>query len=810
MKYYEDDLRTGLPDRLNDPEKLNPSAIDTAQHQHMVTFGVAFGVKGDLDPDDYNDNPASPDFMKCINSANCIVGQYPDWPGSIGIRSKATVDDLFHATVNGRGDFLTAKDPEELADSLLELMNNILARLGSASAVSINGDSLYGKVSDDVLMFQASYKTNDWSGDVKAYEVDTTTGRVLLDNPKWSAADSLATIAWGSRNILTYDGSSGAEFDPAESSIAWDASLGSDYANIINFVRGQEDISGFRVRNSLLGDIVHSSPVFEEDFVYVGANDGMLHAFEINVTTVSGTKLVSGQEKFAYVPSFVFENLVNLTETAMVHKFFVDLTPTIVSGEGLLGGSGDETILVGGLGKGGKGYFALDITDPANMGTDDVLWEFPNDATSSEVSDMGYSFSKPVVVQTNSTTASEAWVVITGNGYDSPDGRAVLYILNPLSGEVTRKIPTLVSDSDNGLSSPIAVDVNYDRKVDFVYAGDLKGNMWKFDLTGDNSSKWSVAYYGGTPIPTNQPLFQAIDPSGFPQPITSKPEVMFHPRKHGLLVLFGTGKFLGMSDFSDDRVQTVYGIWDYGDRIYYPGAWGAYSNDDDTEYLGAFNRPKNLSNFPGKDVELLEQTSTTYPVTIVNINNQTVNTDIRVLSDNTPNWYTVPDLDPLGTNGNPNLDDLAEDPLQTAHGGWFWDLPLSGERVVTDVLLRDGRLVVICFTPNPDRCSDGGSSFLMELNSFTGGTSGGTIFDINNDGRIDGDDWVKIGVDDDGNDIKAIPDGLKLEGMVQQPAILILDPEVEIKYLSSSTGAVHMVKEKAVRLGVTYWKELEK
>jgi type IV pilus assembly protein PilY1 len=161
----------------------------------------------------------------------------------------------------------------------------------------------------------------------------------------------------------------------------------------------------------------------------------------------------------------------------------------------LLGGSGDETILVGGLGKGGKGYFALDITDPANMGTDDVLWEFPNDATISEVSDMGYSFSKPVVVQTNSTTASEAWVVITGNGYDSPDGRAVLYILNPLSGEVTRKIPTLVSDSDNGLSSPIAVDVNYDRKVDFVYAGDLKGNMWKFDLTGDNSSKWSVAYY---------------------------------------------------------------------------------------------------------------------------------------------------------------------------------------------------------------------------------------------------------------------------------------------------------------------------
>lgn len=800
MYYYENDLRTGLPDRLNDPQRLNPSALDTAQHQHMVTFGVAFGVTGNLDPDDYNDDPTSPDFFK--NGS----GSYPTWPTSIPERSKDTIDDLYHATVNGRGDFLTAKDPEELADSLLALMNNILARLGSAAAVSINGDSLYGKISDEVLMFQASYKTNDWSGDVKAYEVDTTTGKVFLENPKWSAADSLATQAWSSRNILTYDGSSGAEFDPAETAIDWNASLGSDYANIINYVRGQPDIPGFRVRNKPLGDVVHSSPVFENDFVYFGANDGMLHAFEINVTTVSGTRLVSGAETFAYVPSFVHQNLVNLTETAMVHKFFVDLTPTIASGEGLLGGSGSETILVGGLGKGGKGYFALDITDPANMDTDDVLWEFPNGTTGSEVPDMGYSFSKPLVVQTNSTTASEAWVVIAGNGYDSPGGRAVLYILNPSTGEVTRKIPTLVSDSDNGLSSPIAVDINYDRKVDFVYAGDLKGNMWKFDLTGDSAAEWSVAYFDNSNS-ANAPLFQAKGPGGDPQPITSKPEVTFHPQKHGLLVLFGTGKFLGMSDFSDDNVQTVYGIWDYGDRIYYPGAWGAYSKDDDTEYLGAFNRP-NLSNIAG-DVQLLKQTSTTYPVTIVNIHNQTVNTDIRVLSANKPNWYTIPDIEALGTNGNPNLDDLAEDPLKTAHGGWFWDLPLTGERVVTDVLLRDGRLVVICFTPNPDRCSDGGSSFLMELNSFTGGTSGGTIFDINNDGKIDGSDWVKIGGDGDGNDIKAIPDGLQLAGMVQPPAILILNPEVEIKYLSSSNGAVHMVKEKAVRLGVTYWKELD-
>ena len=156
------------------------------------------------------------------------------------------------------------------------------------------------------------------------------------------------------------------------------------------------------------------------------------------------------------------------------------------------------------------------------------------------------------------------------------------------------------------------------------------------------------------------------------------------------------------------------------------------------------------------------------------------------------------------------MPDLSGTVVVTGHGGWFWDLPLSGERVVSDVLLRDGRLIVICFTPNEDRCSDGGSSFLMELGSFTGGTSGGTIFDINNDGKIDGGDVVIIDTDDQGNDIKAIPDGLKLAGNVQPPAILLLNSQIEVKYLSSSTGTVHMVKEKAVRLGVTYWKELDK
>ena len=807
MYYYEDDLRTDLPDRLNDPDRIKPSALDTARHQHMVTFGVAFGVTGNLNPDDYNDDPLSSDFMKCTNGENCMAGQYPVWPSTISVRSKETIDDLYHATVNGRGDFLTAKDPRELADSLVELMNNILARLGSASAVSINGDSLYSKISDEVLMFQSSYKTNDWSGDVKAYRVDTDSGEILLATPKWSAADTLANKAWSSRNILSYDGSDGVVFEP--SSLDLSTVLGSDYENIINYVRGKNDIAGFRVRNTLMGDIVHSSPVFEKslelsspvynkNFIYVGANDGMLHAFELTTAGSGDSLLVTGEELFAYVPSFVHENLVYLTETAMIHKYFVDLTPTVVSGIGLLGGAAVETLLVGGLGKGGKGFYALDVTDPTAMGADEVLWEFPNDNTSSEVPDMGYTFAKPLVVQTNSATASEAWVVIAGNGYDSPNGRAVLYLLNPSTGEVTKKLATLDSDSDNGLSSPIAVDVNYDRKVDFVYAGDLKGNMWKFDLTGTSSSEWSVAYYN-TSTSENAPLFTARGPGGSLQPITSKPEVTFHPERHGLMVLFGTGKFLGTSDFFDTGVQTVYGVWDYGDRALNRGAWGLYSNDDDREFLGAFDRP-DISNHAGENVTLLVQTSTTYTGIL--------SVPFRVMSSEIPNWYTEPDLDPLGPAGEPNLPDLAGTTLVTGHGGWYWDLPLSGERVTTDVLLRDGRLVVITFTPDSDRCSEGGTSFLMEISSLTGGL-GGNIFDINSDGRIDSGDLVVIGKDEQGKDIKVPASGLPLAGMVQPPAILILNNQIEVKYLSSSTGAVHMVKEKAVRLGVTYWKELD-
>jgi type IV pilus assembly protein PilY1 len=790
MYYYENDLSDSLADRVYHKERLQKDAIDKATHQHMVTYGIAFGVNGTLNPDHYNDDPTSENYLKDTS------GEYPDWPDSISIRSKDSIDDLYHATVNGRGRFFTAGNPEQLAKALNDLYINLLSRNGSSSSVSTNGDTLYEEINEDVIMFQASYNTNGWSGNIKAYQVDTQTGNILLNDPKWAAADSLDATPWDQRNILSYNGSFGIQFNKTQVSEDQQTILGIDFENIIEFVRGNEKIENFRSRSSLLGDIVHSSPVFEDGVIYVGANDGMLHAFTI---FVDDQKEITGEEIFAYVPSMVYENLASLTKTDFVHKYFVDLTPTVQKGTGVLGGQDLKTILVGGLGKGGKGYFALDITDPKSMTSSNVLWEFPVGTDS----DMGFSYSKPVIVRSHDE--QNPWIVIFGNGYDSLDGKAVLYILNPAkepgSGLLVKKFD-LGGDPDNGLSSPIAVDVNYDKKVDFVYAGDLRGNLWKFDLTGDNPTKWEVAYNDGT---NDQPLFKAQGPGGSIQPITSKPEVMFHPEKHGLMVLFGTGKFLEDSDITNERPQSVYGIWDYGDRHYYPGEWGNFSRDDDSEYLGSFTRPQ-LSNQPD-NVTLVAQTSAQYTSTIAGENNETTDINLRALSSNKPTWNTKIDSDTEGPNGEPNLPDLAD--AGASHAGWYWDLPLTGERVINDVLLRDGRLIMIGFTPDSDRCSDGGTSFLMELNAFTGGSTGGTLFDINDDGLIDDNDMVIIGADADGNLEKAPPSGIMMPGGLQLPAILQLNKKIEVKYMSSSTGAVDTIKEIAIRLGVTYWEELE-
>ncbi len=784
MKYYETDLDPNLNDFLPTNNR------DLAEHQHMVTYTIGFGVAGSL--------TLASDYLD--------TGVYPTWTNPADGNDAHKIDDLMHAAVNGRGRYLKAQNSLELINDLYLILKDIAFYSGSASSVSVNGDELYTRVNDNVMLFQSKYYSEGWHGDVLAYRVDSSTGE-LIHPALWSAAKSMSLQSLAGRKIATYDGSSAGipfRFDnltvyqKAMLDAAWETD-DTNARNILDYVRGDASLeldnggtfrnrtwkiadqdhpyNGSIITSSRLGDIVHASPVFRDGVLYSGGNDGMLHAFDAN----------SGKEFFAYVPNLVFDNLSNLTDPTIGHRFYVDLTPTIAD----VDLSGIATMLVGGLGKGGRGYYALNLTDVAPTGAiyplDEndlasmVMWEFPNWSTpNTVVADLGYSYSKTEIVKTYD--ANYPYILIFGNGYNSVNGRAVLFILNPATGELIKRIDTGVGTC-NGLSTPVAVDVNYDDKVDYVYAGDLKGNLWKFNLTSDDSTNWDVAYYEGG---SKMPLFKAAG-----QPIATRPDVMFHCEKDGYLVLFGTGKYLEDWDLSDTSGQAVYGIWDYGDDA------------DNGEYVGTLSSgtftPSPL--LPSGTVSLLAQNV---------VNEQTANDlDLRTLSNSQADW-TASAVNPMdgttcgdygGTDDcDPNGTGVLPDPVRNV--GWYFDLPDAGERVVSDVIAREGNLIVLSYAPGGSMCATGGHTWVMAMDACSGGRLSEANFDINADGTIDDQDLVDIGTS---GEIMAPPTGTKFSGRLLPPAILILSKDAEKLYMSSSMGSIEILGQKAARLGVYYW-----
>jgi len=790
MYYYENDLSTTLgPEVPENPWDDNPQ-------QHLVTYGVSFGVTGTLDPSAYD-----------------FINTFPTWPNpTFGDQQK--IDDLWHASVNGRGFFLSASNPNELVNSLLDIMQNIEEREGSASSVSVNGDELYTQLSGggDILMFQSSYDTENWTGDVKAYQVCTELtgncagkeiGDIIKSPYVWSANEELGGLNWNTgRKIVTYNGTDeGKTFRWGDLTTDQQTALNND-STLLDYLRGDttnEAANGgtFRNRFAKLGDMVHSSPTFENGVLYAGGNDGMLHAFTAaDDEPYAGA--VGGQELFAYVPNLVFDNLNQLADPNYTHKYFVDLTPSVKAGVDISGVS--TTVLVGGLGKGGRGYYALNVTDPTSWTSegaidDKVMWEYPKAGVTDD--DMGYSFSKPAIVACNDPNVG--WIVIFGNGYNSQNGHAVLYILNPGTGVIIRKIDTGV-DGCNGLSTAVPIDVDYDNKVDYVYAGDLRGNVWKFDLTDSDYTNWEVAFYDGE----EKPLFQAQGPGGTTQPITAKPDVMYHPTEHGYMVLFGTGQYLGESDISDTTAQSFYGIWDYGD------------DEDDSEYLGYFRRGygQELSNQPSTVSLLAQQIIPSespdpnapdfWTVTINEGQSDEYDLLLRITTDHDIVWETVSDMN--NTPFTDPLDDLSDS--VDNHAGWYFDLPLSGERGTVDMMIRGGVIIAISFIPEDTPCGHGGVSVVHEMDAASGARLTSPQFDINGDGVIDDDDMINIGTEE--NPIWVVPSGILKEGQLQPPAILI-DPErgVEIKYFSSSSGNIETVYEKPPLLGISHWREFE-
>ena len=771
MHYYERDLSTSLNDLV--PVGGN----DTARHQHMVTYTISFGVFGTIDPADWPNCPNT-----CPNP----------WPGTG--TNQGRIDDMYHAAVNGRGEYLSAENPQALVDALKALQEAIEERIGSGASVSINSQQL----STTSVLFQGRYDTNTWSGDIRAYDLDPDTGE-LAATYKWSTHERLERepeANWNTgREIITYDGTIGIKFRSAEINTAGmlslldvDTAAGGKAEAIVDFIRGddsnEQDQGGtysFRARGSKLGDIVHSSPILAGNVLYVGSNNGMLHAFDVD----------TGDEIFAYVPRLVFETLNKLTveNPNYAHTYYIDQSPYIAN----VGGS---SLLVNTLGKGGKGVYCLDVTDitSAEIRANSILkWEYPDstnpDDCAAQDPDMGYGFSRAFIVDSYTGVGP---VVIFSNGYDSASEKAVLYVLDPADGTVLKKIDTGAGSPDpgdcNGLSTPILIDIDLDQKVDFAYAGDLLGNMWKFDLRDSDVNNWCVAYEGGVPSEP-QPLFQAKNALGHRQPITMKPDVMRHciANRAGYMVLFGTGRYLGNSDFADNSVQTLYGIWDWQD------AWGSGLDKN----LGSFTPTRTLSNLDGngampanaQNVTLLEQTQIFF--------GSEFGEQFRVISDNMPVWYMPgSDADFAGI---------------TSHAGWYFDLPANSERSFKDVLIYPSVYgavnIAISSIPSDSPCSAGGDSILHAMSACTGARLDKPFFDANGDGTIDSDDLINIGSAE--NPIWASPTGWYKSGMYYPPAILSLEDGTSMLYFGTSDATVDPTRAAGQPLGLTNWREIE-
>lgn len=541
MKYWKNDLRLNLINNVPSDLYVNP-----AFWQHMVTFGVGLGVTGKVVPKEAFD---------AVGPKTAIKWDSP-FAGDTDTKNSAKIDDLLHASLNSRGGFFTAERPDIFAMELENTLNAIAGRVASASNLTGTTTSLQ----TENFVYQGSLNSTDWSGSLKAKNVDQLEGVVWESNfPAWDARNILFGRKNGTATVFT----------PAN--VTADANALSGKDTLVNYLRGDKTLESgnnaqFRPRSSLLGDIANSSPAYvaasvnrdyqrynwegtgsyqaflaaqktREPVVYVGANDGMLHAFD-------GT---TGTELMAYVPQKMLTAEANLADYASKtykHKYYVDGSPVVA--DAYINGNW-RTILLGSLGRGGNSLFAIDVTDPQALAgenkTQKILWDksFP---------ELGITTSKPAIARLN----NGKWAAVVGFGYNNSTNKAGLLVIDLADGSVIRTITTN-SASENGLGQIEGWDRNSDGNTDWFFGGDLKGNVWKFDLSDQNPAVWGIAY-------EDRPLFTAVDDAGVPQPITGGVSLSSQPETGQLWVFFGTGKMLSAEDPLLSDANTWYGIRD--------------------------------------------------------------------------------------------------------------------------------------------------------------------------------------------------------------------------------------------------------
>ncbi|MEG1833907.1 MAG: PilC/PilY family type IV pilus protein [Burkholderiaceae bacterium] len=759
--YWATDLRPDLgnkllpymPDTSSQDAEVNfwNPKNDPATWQHLTTFTVGLGLSNTLVGSAANPPWAGSTFAGA-GYADLRAGT-KTWPDTGESVSPGNVYDLWHAAINSRGQFFSAEKPGDLAQAFATALYRIDTQDTASAALVANSTRLQ----TNNLLFQAKFDSGDWTGQLIAYAMQDSGEPGAI---QWNTRTT--TFNAKKRKIFTHNGSTGIPFErkALKDADLWTAGYSNKVLAYLSGDQSQEDdADGLRQRASILGDIINSDPVFVanesfgytslpegrnaasryDDFIrdqkkcvrttvengirtcvsrtpmlYVGANDGMLHAFNA----------LTGEEKFAYIPNALLGDLPLLAAPDYSHRYYVDGSPT--AWDAFIDRRW-RSVVLGSTGAGGKSVFALDVTDPERFDADKVLWEINATSGPEFSNDLGYTIGQGTIAKLN----DKSWVAVFGNGYRSNHNKAVLYIVDLATGKLIKKIDTGIGSANahNGLGTVSLHDRNGDDVYDSVYAADMLGNVWKFDLSDADPARWGVAFDG-------KPLFTATSADGKPQPIQGTIELIRPPATVGqpgdVMLLFGTGRFFATTDRADLTRQSFYGILDSGTRITATGRSA-----------------------------LQEQTIETLKINL----RGAADTHVRKLSANPVAWNSGKrgwyiDFRARDTSASP--------PVYT---------PDEGERVIGAPVLKAGRVIFTTMIPSSDACDFGGSGWLMEFDARTGQQLPTPLFDTNGDKLVNDKDTALAGL--------PITVGLTKQA-------LAMDGPTAVKLMSGSSGKVQV------------------
>lgn len=549
--YWQTDLR---PSMVNNVPTSNR---DKANWQHMTTFTLGLGLDGLLQYAPNYEVGGSADYNNLLNG----VAGY-SWGDPINNQSDSRVDDLWHAAVNGHGLYFSASNPNDVVSSLTTAIIEAASVTGGGAAAATSN---LEPVAGDNFAYTASYTTKEWSGNLEARTIDLTTGQ-LASVASWSAQALLDTnAAAGTRVLYGIDNAASTTdkkypltftnvqakgfdtyFDPAQLSQCtgtFATCLGQTRNNLFDFLMGKDAANpnaSYRSRAHVLGDIVNSQPVYvgvpqfsyadagyaafaatnstRSSLVYVGANDGFIHAFNA----------VTGDEAWAIATGETLKKMYKIADISYDnnHQYFTDGKLTVGD---VYDGTNWKTILAGGLNAGGKSYYAVDITNPA---VPVALWEYTDP-------EIGFTYGNPIITKLSNGT----WVVVVTTGYNNGNA-GKLVILNANTGALIYKIST-GSANNSGLAkiSNFILDSSTDNTTASIYGGDLDGNLYKFTLGTASGTSTKIATVG-LPMTTKPALTRLADNT----PVLS----------------VATGMFLQIVDKTDITPQYVFNMKDNG------------------------------------------------------------------------------------------------------------------------------------------------------------------------------------------------------------------------------------------------------